>query len=175
MGRVNVEIEKKYVIIKPDISVLREQESFSESEILQIYLPSEPGRTRRVRRRAYADRTVYIETQKIRIDKMSSTEIEREVSADEFEKMAANIADGTRPLNKTRYTFVYRGQLFEVDVYPEWEHTCIMETELPTRETAVDFPDFIRIVRDVTGVKEYSNAAMSRSFPKEDDLNENNG
>ena len=45
-----------------------------------------------------------------------------------------------------------------------------METELPSRDTEVGMPSFIRIIADVTGDKRYSNAAMSRSFPKEDPI-----
>ena len=43
-----------------------------------------------------------------------------------------------------------------------------METELESRDTEVLMPDFLSIVREVTGNKLYSNASMARSFPKED-------
>ena len=42
--------------------------------------------------------------------------------------------------------------------------------ELSDRETSVTHPSFIRVVREVTGIREYSNAAMSKHFPKEDHL-----
>ena len=51
--------------------------------------------------------------------------------------------------------------------HPEWKNTAILETELSDRDTVVKFPDFIKIVADVTGDKRYSNASMSRSFPEE--------
>ena len=107
------------------------------------------------------------QTRKIRIDEMSSTEIEREISAVEFDSLAGNILSGTRPISKTRYTFIYKNQLFEIDVYPEWKRTAIMETELDSRERTFDFPEFIEIVKDVTGDKSYSNRGMSHIFPKE--------
>ena len=164
----SVEIERKYIIKMPDISLLELQDSYSKSEILQIYLPSEKGETRRVRRRAYDDKTKYIETRKIRIDNMSATEIERELSPLEFDSLASEIKEGTTPIDKVRHTFVYENQLFEIDVYPQWKFTAIMETELENRETKVEIPSFINIIREVTGDKAYSNAAMSREFPKED-------
>ena len=43
-----------------------------------------------------------------------------------------------------------------------------METELENRESKVKIPDFLEILREVTGDKSYSNAAMSRDFPPED-------
>ena len=168
--RSQVEIERKYIIKMPDLEVLTLQQDYSRSEILQIYLPSEVGESRRVRRRIYNEKTVYIETRKIRIDNMSSTEIERELSLLEFSVLAAEIKEGTIPIEKVRHTFIYENQLFEIDVFPRWTGTAIMETELDSRERQVEFPAFLEIVREVTGDKAYSNAAMSRSFPNEDKI-----
>ena len=163
----NVEIERKYIIKKPDVLALSTREEYTESEIVQIYLPSEKGETRRVRRRVYPDKTICTETRKIRIDNMSSTEIEREISTTEFDELSRNIKEGTSPIVKIRHTFLFCGQLFEIDVYPQWKHTAIMETELESREKQVKMPDFIKIICEVTGDKAYSNAGMSRKFPKE--------
>ena len=168
--RSQVEIERKYIIKMPNLEVLTLQKDYSRSEILQIYLPSEVGESRRVRRRIYNEKTVYIETRKIRIDNMSSTEIERELSLSEFSAIAAEIKEGTIPIEKVRHTFIYENQLFEIDVFPRWTGTAIMETELDSRERQVEFPAFLEIVREVTGDKAYSNAAMSRSFPNEDKI-----
>lgn len=165
--KVGIEIERKFVIKMPDILTLLSQKDYTVSEILQIYLPSGKGETRRVRSRAYGDRTLYIETKKIRIDSMSSEETEREISEEEFNNLAASILEGTTPIRKTRHTFIYEDQLFEIDVYPRWHSTAIMETELQAGDTEVVMPSFIRIVKEVTGDKAYSNASMSRSFPRE--------
>ena len=164
----NLEIERKYVIEKPSALKMRECEAYTSSEIVQIYLDAEPGVTRRVRSRAYSDgRVQYFETEKRRVDEMSSEEYEREITKAEFDNLSLQIAAKTRPIIKTRHTFDYLGQTFEIDVYPDWERICIMETELPSRDTAVEMPDFIHIIAEVTGDKRYSNAAMSRSFPEE--------
>ena len=147
---------------------MRECGAYTSSEIVQIYLDSEAGVTRRVRSRAYPDgRVQYFETEKRRVDKMSAEEREREITKAEFDNFSLQIVQDTRPITKTRHTFDYLGQTFEIDVYPEWERTCIMETELPSRDTEVKMPSFIRIIVEVTGDKRYSNAAMSRSFPEE--------
>lgn len=163
----NLEIERKYIIKKPPFEKMAAEKGYTSSEIVQIYLASPKGVTHRIRSRAYSDKVLYYETTKVRIDKMSSHEYEREIDKSEFDALSGQIATDSRPIVKTRHTFDYLGQTFEVDVYPEWEHTCIMETELPSRETTVDFPDFIKIIAEVTGDKRYSNASMSRIFPKE--------
>ena len=167
MKQPNIEIENKYIILIPEESVLSTMEQYTKSEIVQIYLESPVGITHRVRSRERSGNVTYTETKKVRIDKMSAYEDEREISEEEFLSLAKKIDKNTAPIHKVRYTFVYLGQLFEIDVYPQWMSTAILETELKTRETQVIFPEFIKILRDVTGDKRYSNAGMSRAFPPE--------
>ena len=146
------------------------QNSYSQSRILQIYLTGAEGETRRIRRRVFDDKIQYTETIKIRINATSSTEMEREITDDEFTSAKSHALQGYTPIEKTRYTFIYNNQLFEIDVYPNWKNTAIMETELESPEQIIEFPDFIKIIREVTGNKAYSNAGMSRKFPEEDVL-----
>ena len=82
-------------------------EGYSSSEIVQIYLASPRGVTHRIRSRAYTDGTRYFETTKIRIDKMSSHEYEREIDREEFDRLVTEMADDSRPIIKTRHTFDY--------------------------------------------------------------------
>ena len=167
-AKIGLEIERKYIIEMPDVSVLSQLPEYTVSGILQIYIQGAIGETHRVRRRDFSNRVVCTETRKIRIDKISSTEIEGEISIEEFDRLALTILDGTQPINKLRHTFIYEGQIFEIDVYPQWKNTAIMETELDDPKKEVKIPSFINILREVTGNKAYSNAGMSRRFPKED-------
>lgn len=162
-----VEIERKYIIEKPDVDCLRALPGFSESEIVQIYVESAANVTHRVRSREADGKTVYTETKKQRIDKMSALEDEHEISREQFVSISAGIKEGTSPINKVRYTFIANEKLFEVDVYPQWKKTCILEIELSDREENVILPSFIKVIEEVTGNRAYSNASMARSFPKE--------
>lgn len=167
MERIGVEIERKYIIKIPKISDMSSLDGYTASDIVQIYLTSQKGVTRRIRSRCYGEITEYFETEKRRIDAMSATEHERSISAEEFSALTREQKADTKAIIKRRYTFRYFEQLFEIDVYPEWTSTCIMETELPSRDAYVKMPEFIEIVREVTGDKAYSNASMSRAFPPE--------
>ena len=162
-----VEIERKYVIAMPDLALLSAQSGYTVSDIEQTYLASSPAVTHRVRARRYGERTVYTETKKVRIDKMSVFEDERELSEGEYRELLLKKAEGTVTVKKTRHTFEYLTQTFEVDIYPNWQRSAILETELESRDTEVPFPTFISVIAEVTGEKKYSNAAMSREFPKE--------
>ena len=162
-----IEIERKYIIKMPDMDLLRECEGFTESEILQIYLNSPASVTHRIRRRVFADGIVYTETKKQRIDKMSAVEDERDISENEVNHLCGNIKIGTVPIKKKRYSFLYDGKIFELDVYPEWKRMCILEIELASREESVKLPHFIVVLDEVTGDSAYSNAGMARLFPQE--------
>ncbi len=167
METTPIEIERKYIIKIPDIKEMESAENYRKSDIEQIYLTSLPTVTHRIRKRETLGKTVYTETKKLRIDRISAYEDEREITKEEYEALSKNRRNKTRPVLKTRYTFSYRNQIFEVDVYPSWKTTCILETELKSRDDVVIFPSFIKIIKEVTGERGYSNAKMAESFPKE--------
>lgn len=169
MGSVPIEIERKFIVAKPNFRILAKEREYKRYEIVQIYLTGAAGATHRIRKRSSSFDTVYTETVKVRIDSMSAYEDEREISESDFLTLSHKIADGTRPISKVRHSFEYAGLTVELDEYPEWKNTCIMEIELPTREENVKIPDFINVIREVTGDRAYSNAGMSRDFPKEDE------
>ena len=163
----HIEIERKYVISMPDVCAMQSEKGYTSSDIVQIYLTSAPHVTHRVRSRTKGGVTQYTETKKVRISGMSAYEDECEITESEFLALRENIDPDTTPIIKTRHTFVYQSQLFEIDVYPNWQSCAIMETELPSEDTVVEIPSFIKIIKEVTGIKAYSNASMSRVFPKE--------
>ena len=163
----HIEIERKYIIAMPDVTAMQGEPEYTSSDIVQIYLNSAPHVTHRVRSRTKGGVTKYTETKKVRISGMSAYEDEREITEAEFLTLCENVAKDTTPVIKTRHTFTYRGQLFEIDIYPNWKSTAIMETELPGEDTVVEIPAFIKIIKEVTGIKAYSNASMSRAFPNE--------
>ena len=168
--KIGIEIERKYIIAMPDFNLLRSLDGYNRSDIVQTYLKSIDGATRRVRMRASGGYSRYYETLKVRIDEMSSTEVEREIDREEYSELLKLAREDSTPIEKVRHLFYYNSQLFEIDVYPNWQNTAIMETELDSRETAVEMPPFIHIIREVTGNKAYSNAGMSMQFPEEEPI-----
>ena len=163
-----VEIERKYIIAMPSVDSLSACPDYTKTEIEQIYLSGDARVTHRIRKRCYPDRTVYTETKKIRLDKMSADEREREITGEEYQCLKKDMKPDTRPIKKTRHSFTYGDITAEIDIYPEWERCAIMETELKSREENPALPPFIRILREVTGEWEYSNAGMAHAFPSED-------
>lgn len=162
-----IETERKLVILMPDREKMKKEDNYTESRIEQIYL-YDPDVTRRVRKREYTNgECEYTENTKRRISRMSCIENERRISAEEYADLSLRIEDGARVLSKTRITFSFAGKTVETDIYPEWEKTAILEVELEREDENIALPEYITVVKEVTGEKAYSNHSMAHNFPKE--------
>lgn len=157
-----IETERKYLITTPDFSLIEGLDGYSASDFEQTYLSSEKGVTRRVRLSRENGKTSYIYNEKRRISPISCIEDEREISEDEYRVLLAEKEPCTETVVKTRRTFLFGGQLFEIDSYPFSPDVCVCETELESESDAAVFPDFIQIIREVSGEKEYSNHSIAK-------------
>ena len=163
---VAIETEKKYIIRMPDIAELEAEAGYQKSEITQTYFSSLSGVTHRVRKRVFPEKTVCTETKKTRISKMSVIEDERELTEAEYEALLSTL-EVIGSLSKTRHIFLFGGHTIEVDVYPSWSKSCILEVELAGETEELTLPSYIEVLEDVTGSRKYSNHNMSLSFPEE--------
>ncbi len=163
----NIEIERKFIIELPDPRRMVEMDGYRADEITQTYLKSPKRITHRVRKRMTCGESRYTETKKVRIDGMSSYEDEREITAEEYERLLCERDTECTDVIKVRHSFLYDGKTVEIDVYPVWQRSCIMEIELDSRDEQISLPPFICVITEVTGNRAYSNAAMARSFPDE--------
>ena len=164
-----IETERKFLIHMPTIDTLRAMPHYEVSAIEQIYLSAPAGTTHRIRRRTYEGRTVCTETVKRRINATQAYEDECEIDEAEFEEKRA-LRDASRHvIYKNRHTFIYKNQLFEVDIYPFWTHQCVVETELSDQNEQPPWPSCLVLLREVSGNRAYSNAALSKCIPPEDE------
>ena len=77
-------------------------------------------------------------------------------------------ADPSRQtIAKTRWVLPWRGQLFEIDIFPFWDDRALMEIELTEENQAVELPPQIRVLREVTGDRRYTNSSLSREILRE--------
>ena len=164
---MSIEIERRFVIKKPSDRTLAAIGNISVSDIEQTYLESAPHITRRVRKRTAEGVSRFYETSKIRIDASSAIEDEREITEQEYLSLLSLKAPDSVTLIKRRTVVPYGGRLLEIDEYPRWRSTCVLEVELDSADAPLDLPASIEIVREITGEKCYSNASMSRAFPPE--------
>lgn len=165
-----LEIERKYLIKRPDEAVLSAQPGCVAVKVQQVYLKSTvPGVSRRVRRWEENGRVDYRRTEKRRISAVTREETETEISAAEFETRKRDEADPRcRVIDKVRYRIPFEGQLIEIDVFPFWQRQALAEVELEGEEQPVTLPPYLTVIREVTEDGRYTNRAISREIPPEE-------
>lgn len=166
MNQNGYEIERKFLIRRPAETWLAE--NCQASHIIQTYLKSgTPGRSERVRRREGDGGVVYTHTVKRRISDLRREEQEREISGEEYRALLQRADPKRRTIEKRRHVLRYRGKDFEIDVYPFWQDRAVMEIELTDESEAAELPPEIEIIKEVTGDRRYTNAALAKAIPEE--------
>ena len=164
-----MEIERKYLIALPEESVLAEH-STERWEIVQTYLKSERGVTARVRQVTEGERKRWYHTEKRRVSDLTAEEKEQEINAAEYENLLQQADASLMLIRKCRWRIPYMGHVLEVDVYPFWEKTAVLEIELSDESEAAEIPAWIRVLKDVTGDARFKNVCLAREVPSEDSL-----
>ncbi len=161
----NLEIERKFLVKFPDFKNLNVKRKI---DILQIYLKKgENNSQRRVRRICENGIVKYMYTEKIFYSAVTRRETEYEISPDKYSLLLAEKNPCCVPIEKCRICFEYRNQMFELDTYPFSDKLAIMELELKNQEQEIFFPEYIKVIQEVTGIDGYSNAELANAgkFP----------
>lgn len=154
-----IEEERKYVVeIIGDLP-----EDCIESEITQTYLQGYPGAEERLRKRTWGRKQVYVHTTKKQTAANEELVTERQINQHLYELMLP-LADPQRnAIHKMRHSFIWKGQYFEIDVYKEeLDGLIILETKGIAKEESLRLPPFLKILKEVTGNKDYYNFNLAK-------------
>ena len=166
MDNGHFEIERKFLIKYPDMSLLRSRAQ--GTEITQTYLKSpEKGISNRVRKRGSNGVYTYTHTVKTRINDMRKLEVEDEISEEEYTRLLQDADPKRNTIYKERWCLEYEGQMFEIDIFSFWQDRAVMEIELRDESQPVCFPPEIEIIKEVTDDKRYTNSSMAKRLPEE--------
>lgn len=154
-----IETERKFLVKMPAEQQLSEHQC-AKSKIVQTYLRKiEPEVERRVRQRGINGKFSYYYTEKKKLSQYSRDEVERRISKDEY---LALLVEGIATVRKDRYCFFYENQHFELDIYPDWENEAILEIELTDENQEVKLPDWLTVIKEVTGDDRYKNSNLAK-------------
>lgn len=167
MNDEHFEIERKFLIRRPEQAYL--EANGESTEILQTYLIGNPGETTRVRKRWKGDEVRYILTVKSRVSAIRQIEREREISKAEYEQLLEKADPERKPVRKQRWVVDYHGQRFEIDLFPFWKKQAYLELELRDESQTIEFPSALDVIREVTYDARYTNRALARAIPEEDE------
>ncbi len=162
---MSLEIERKFLIARPDEGLLRERCS-AVYEMEQTYLQSAPGVTARVRRRV-GEREEFFYTEKEFCTNRTCVERESSIDRTTYEHLLARRDTDMQTIAKRRYCLPYQGFLFEIDIYPFWQQVAVMEVELISEDQCFAFPENITVLREISDDQRMKNAALAREIPEE--------
>ncbi len=135
---------------------------YTESEITQTYLLSEPGTEMRVRKRGWQGSYVYFQTIKKTVSSDKQIETERRITAQQYVDLLQLADPNRKPISKMRKCFVWKNRYFELDTYIEPKLGMqILELEGVKEGDKVEFPPFIKVIEDITGNEKYYNYQLS--------------
>lgn len=158
--KLPLEIEKKFLIKMPDLNWIKNNTNCQIAEILQTYLGfKRKGYGDRIRKMTINGVTKYFYTSKKSLSDMTRIELEKEINEKEYLEHLKE-ENARKTLFKTRYMIYQDGLKYEIDIYPFWQETAILEIELKSEDASYTIPDFIEVIGDVTGNRDYSNSSL---------------
>lgn len=167
---VQLEIERKFLVRFPKSwSALSEifEDLMDVKRISQTYLKAKDGdQAARVRKTIEGltgeTETVYHYNKKKPVDTGVHEETEREISKSEYEKYLKQANPEKVAVEKTRFVFKYNDQVFELDVFKgALKGLAILEIELKDKNDTVELPPFLKLIKEVTKDKKFTNFSLA--------------
>lgn len=158
------EIERKFLIEKPDVDKLMRDFNCKPVEIRQFYLRAPEGEEHRIRQRGSDGTFVYTETVKSDVPGTNGevrTEREQRLTEHDFIAKLVDMDPNKQPVQKTRYCLTDNGHYYELDMYPTWKDHAIMEIELSSPDEQFTIPKGINVIREVTNDRQFRNSSLA--------------
>ena len=153
-----IEEERKYIV-----RLIGDIPECTTSEITQTYLVADPDSEVRLRKRVWNNgKPVYLLNSKKKVSEHEQIETEQQVNSNLYIAMMQQADPYRRTIEKTRRSFIWKGQFFELDTYKVPEGLMILETKGVTANEEVKIPPFLEAVEDITGRKEYYNYNLAK-------------
>lgn len=166
-----LEIERKFLVKLPQSwSDLAEMfdDIVDVKRIVQQYLTAKNGEpASRVRKTVEGlggnTKTVYHFNQKKPTGETGThEETEREISEKEYQKYLKDASPDKCAVQKTRFVFNWHDQVFELDLFKgHLKGLAILEIELNNKDAKVELPPFLRVIKEVTKDKRFTNFALA--------------
>ena len=165
MKNTPIETERKFLILIPSFSDMKNQADFRIREITQTYLQSDGKKNSRVRKVIESGQITYIKTVKERISTLSCYEDESIISHDEYDALLLSADNEKKSIHKTRYSFEYCKHILEIDVYDFWDDRATLEIELESEDEEFSIPSFIDVIKEISTDGRYKNTNLAKSVP----------
>lgn len=154
---VPLEIERRFLVADlPDFEGLGIK--FEKIDIEQMYFQNGCGAQKRIRKRGQYGSHIFYQTFKQSLREGVRSETEIQISPKQYLALSHERDPAKKIIRKNRYCFLWQNQYFEFDEFIEpRKGLYILEIELTEENERVVIPDFVRVIREVTGDSRYSN------------------
>lgn len=174
-----VKREDRFLVDVPqDMAAFIKENAAIVQKITQVYLQSNTGTERRIRRIANGKDVSYYYTEKEGVGKARNIR-EKVISEDMARTLLAQVDSTKIPIKKTRYSFIQGQNHFALDVFPDNVYAvipkgkAIIEAKGTTEKDSVAVPTGFNNIEAITNDERYSNTMIAlrgtRINRKEDD------
>lgn len=152
-----IQSQKKFIVSSASVGTFIESlKAYKKMRIEQTY----DEREEEICYRKMSDESssMYFEIRKKNTsDTSSRVKVMNRLSEKEY--LRRTIAIDREPIIKDRYSFVYEGQYFRIDIFRNMD-LCLLEVESTKENDRVTIPDGIVVEAEVTDNEEYRNSAL---------------
>ena len=158
-----VEKFKKYLVEIDEnvLESLKNETNFSHVHIVQHYLNSTVGNERRIRKRERNGSTLYYYTEAKVITTNERIKKDRIISERQYFEYMPEADSKLKPIDKERYSFIYDGHFFKLDVFRFDQTKGLLSLQLPEEE--IKLPSYIKVIKEVTDNSDYKNYNLAQT------------
>ena len=160
-----VEKFSKYLIEVDDelLKKIAGEANYSESHIVQHYLRSENGYERRIRSRQTGEDIMYSYSEANYLSTNERVKVDKVLTERQYKDYFHEVDTDLNVIDKMRYSFISNGIFYKLDVFDFDTSKGILSIDEPADEGDIVLPDYIRVVKDVTGDLNYKNYYLAKS------------
>ena len=141
----------------------RSEANYSTSHIIQHYLKSENGYERRIRSRERDSDTMYTYSEANYLSSNERIKTDRVLTEREYKDYFHQIDHDLNVIDKMRYSFIKKDLFYKLDVFDFDTSKGILSIDRPSDGRKVEIPEYVTVIKDVTGDRNYKNYYLARS------------
>ncbi|MBQ6479154.1 MAG: AAA family ATPase [Erysipelotrichaceae bacterium] len=160
-----VERFNKY-LIDVDENVIRQlakEANYSTSHIVQHYLVGNDNYERRIRRREKDGDILYSYSQAHYLSSNERIKTDQVLTERQYRDYFYEIDPKLNIIDKERHSFIYKDIFFKLDIFHFDKSKGILSFESAADAEDIELPDYIHVVKNVTGDINYKNYYLAKS------------
>ena len=164
LGDEKVEKFNKYLVEFNDdiLEKIKNETNYSHVHIVQHYLASPVGVERRIRKRERDGNVIYYFSEAKVISTNERIKNDRILSEREYFAYIPEVDPKLKPIDKERYSFIYDGHFFKLDVFRFDKTKALLSLQLP-EDGEVNLPPYFNVIKDVSQNTDYKNYNLAQT------------